>query len=107
MRSGIFPGTRPGLLLLDEVKNPPQDRPERVRVEAESGVFEAADQEPEVLPLGYRLKPPRALGTLPQEVTHEVPGLVPGELGSEKTFNGVHREMLIRHVIPPKKVRIY
>jgi hypothetical protein len=103
MRSGIVPRTRAGLLLLDELKNPPQDHPERVRVEAESGVFETADQKPEVLPLGDRLKPPRALGTLSQEVPHEIPGLVPGELRPEETFNDVHREMLIRHVIPPQK----
>src|SRR5829696_2880570 len=85
-RSGAFPRTRPGFLL-DETDDPPQDHPERVRVEAESRVFEAADQESEVLPLGDRLQVPGALRALPQKVPHQIPGLLPGEFRPEETFD--------------------
>ena len=85
-RSGAFPRTRPGLLL-DAAEDSPQDHPERVRVEAESGVFEATDQESEVLPLGDRLQALGALWALPQKVPHQIPGLLPGELRLEETFD--------------------
>src|SRR4051794_8553241 len=51
-----------------------------IRIGAQSRIFESAQQQLEVVPLRDLPDQSGALGTAPQKVPHEAPGLLAGEL---------------------------
>jgi hypothetical protein len=87
----------------DETKDVVQDLLGGTGRQAGAARFQILDQEVKSLPIGDLPDEQGAAGTLPQEMAYELPVLPPGELRSEEALDDFVREVLIRHVIHPRK----
>jgi hypothetical protein len=79
--------------------------PKSVLVRRFSRCLETAHQKAEALRSGSLLQEVRAAGAPFQEMAHEGPNLMPGELRSEEAQDDLVREVLVRHCHSSQEIR--